>query len=216
MDIAKEWNIPEDRSLSRGAPAFVSRTLTFFFRGWREPWRRLAMGLCLVDGGFTLAGGAERMVHNVGVYDTRRSSEDGSVNLVAIHPADIPSAGPQEQSIDNEVRPTPLVVHEGPPNQPEGNTRLSSASYPTTTLSSFPPLLSSIYPTTPLLLLHTAPNFPSPPLHVFRPLLSTCHPSTTLSVFLPLPHTCHSAPNLFPFRGMCKFVFPLSFLMYCI
>ena len=54
--------------------------------------------------------GAERVVHNVGVYDTRQSSEDGSVNLVVIHPADIPSAGHQEQSIDNEVRPTPQSV----------------------------------------------------------------------------------------------------------
>ena len=65
--------------------------------------------------------GAERVVHNVGVYDTRRSSEDGSVNLVVVHPADIPSAGPQEQSLDNEVRPNPPVGYGGPPNQPEGN-----------------------------------------------------------------------------------------------
>ena len=65
--------------------------------------------------------GAERVVHNVGVYDTRRSSEDGSVNLVVIHPADIPSAGPQEQSIDNEVQPILPVGYEGTLNQPEGD-----------------------------------------------------------------------------------------------
>ena len=65
--------------------------------------------------------GAERVVHNVGVYDTRRSSEDGSVNLVVIHPADIPSAGPQEQSIDNEAQPILPIGYEGPLNQPEGD-----------------------------------------------------------------------------------------------
>ena len=77
---------------------------------------------------------AERVVHNVGVYDTRRSSEDGSVNLVVIHPADIPSAGPQEQSIDNEVQPILPVGYEGPLNQPEGDTfvlcRLLSPRFP--------------------------------------------------------------------------------------
>ena len=65
--------------------------------------------------------GAERVFHNVGVYDTRRSSEDGSVNLVAVHPADIPSAGPQEQSLDNEVRPNPPVGYGGLSNQSESN-----------------------------------------------------------------------------------------------
>ena len=66
--------------------------------------------------------GAERVVHNVGIYDTRRSSEDESVNLVVVHHADIPSAGPQESTLDSDVRPDLPVCHIGPPNPPAGNT----------------------------------------------------------------------------------------------
>ena len=66
--------------------------------------------------------GADRVVHNVGIYDTRRSSEDEGVNLVVVHPADIPSAGPQESTLDNGVRPDPPVWHIGPPNPPAVNT----------------------------------------------------------------------------------------------
>ena len=40
--------------------------------------------------------GAERIIDNAGIYDSQRSSEDASVDLVAPLPEDIPSRGPPD------------------------------------------------------------------------------------------------------------------------
>ena len=64
-----------------------------------------------------LQRGADHVVHNVGLCDSRRSSEDRSVDLAAFYPEDIVTPGPVEVSIgeaertftpsENEERPNP-------------------------------------------------------------------------------------------------------------
>ena len=48
--------------------------------------------------------GAERIVHNVGLYDSRRSSEDRSVDAAVFRLADIALPGPLEELVGQEER----------------------------------------------------------------------------------------------------------------
>ena len=56
--------------------------------------------------------GAEQVVHNVGLYDTRRSSEDRSADFTAPRPEDLATSGPPEAVIDEEERSENLADHE--------------------------------------------------------------------------------------------------------
>ena len=51
-----------------------------------------------------LQRGAERVIHNVGLYDSRRSSEDRSVDAAVLRPADTALPGPLEDSVEQEER----------------------------------------------------------------------------------------------------------------
>ena len=79
--------------------------------------------LPFTHGKFVYRANAEQVFHNVELYNTRRSSDNGNINLVAIRPEDIPSLGPQKQQVEGEERPVPsLEINDGPPHQSDDNT----------------------------------------------------------------------------------------------
>ena len=66
--------------------------------------------------------GAEQVFHNVELYNTRQSSEDGNADLVPVLPEDIPPLAPQEQQVEGGERPDPSQeVNEVPPHQADDN-----------------------------------------------------------------------------------------------
>ena len=72
-----------------------------------------------------LQRGAERVINNVGLYDSRRSSEDRSVDAAVFRPADTALPGPLEDSVEQEEQAP--QAEEPPPRADlaDGNRNLS-------------------------------------------------------------------------------------------